>query len=639
MSTKTISKRVALATVVALGAGVLSLVSVSSASATNNIPVAASVANSPAPANGIMNVGVVTNNTAAGVIDITNNSSSNVSASQGLLSVSDIAGNSSPVAGTTQTATMLSSGSLVLYTDVVANGATSPYNGAVFVVSGGTLSGATGAATPVVAYNGSLTAAAIMSSASGVAGVIAKPNAGVSSMTVSMYTGSLVGSTDTWYQSQLANAPAYAAANPTLGALKGQIVVSIATSNVSGTLSQTKSGVYYATSAGGATSDITTAITANGVVQPAVGITSWNAPQYASILAKDAYGVNVASGILTASATNGALVTLTNGSGTIGTSGTASTAFLTMSAGTAGLAVKPASSAASSTIVTLAYNGTVIATKSFTFNGEVAKVVLSAPGNGLVSSSSALGNSATLVFKDSAGTVLSVGGSATDYPQTVTKDAGTTGTGVSLGTVTYPVNATTAGSVAFGCGSLNATGQIVVDYSNNDGSVITSNAVPVTCSGGATTYTAKFDKATYAPGDIATLTVTFKDSLGQLAADVAAGTAGGIASSTSGKTPNITGSNLTNTSGTSTTAGTNADVTTNGVVTYKFIVGTTTGSYQAIVDFPFVDVAGVQAGITAGYSIADGSTSLNDVLKGIVSLIASINKQIAALAKLVTKKK
>jgi len=41
---------------------------------------------------------------------------------------------------------------------------------------------------------------------------------------------------------------------------------------------------------------------------------------------------------------------------------------------------------------------------------------------------------------------------------------------------------------------------------------------------------------------------------------------------------------------------------------------------------------------TLSYTIADGSTSLNDVLKGIVSLIASINKQIAALAKLVAKK-
>ena len=39
---------------------------------------------------------------------------------------------------------------------------------------------------------------------------------------------------------------------------------------------------------------------------------------------------------------------------------------------------------------------------------------------------------------------------------------------------------------------------------------------------------------------------------------------------------------------------------------------------------------------TVAYSISSGGTSLNDVLKGIVSLIASINKQIAALAKLVT---
>ena len=635
MSTKTVTKRVALATVVALGAGVLSLVSVSSASAANSttagINSTVGTANNTDANVGYMYVATLANVTGAATFIST--TAQTALTSLGLLSVSDIAGNSAPVAGTTQTATLVSNGSITLHT-ALSSATSGASNIVAFSVTGGTFAGAAltdgGSAAKAVAYNTGKTVVALSDTGSttpfGFVNVV--PNTGVSSFTVNMYTGTATTFTDV----------ATASGNPTVGSLKGSIVVSVASASTSGTLSLTKSGVFYATSSGGASSDITTAITANGVVQPSVGTTSWNAAQYASIVAKDAYSVAVASGILTASATNGALVTLTNGSGTIGTSGTASTAFVTMTAGLAGLGVKPATSAASSTTVTVSYNGTVIGTKSFTFNGEVAKVILSAPGNGLVSSSSALGNSATLVFKDSAGTTLSVGGNATDYPQTVTKDAGTAGTGISLGTVTYPTTSTTAGSVAFGCGSLNATGQIQVDYSNNDGTVVTSNAVPVTCSGGASTYTAKFDKAKYAPGDIATLTVTFKDSSGALAADIVAGTSGGIASSATGKTPNITGSNLTNTSGTSTTAGTSTDATSNGVATYKFIVGSTSGSYQAIVDFPYVDVAGVQAGLQVAYSIADGSTSLNDVLKGIVSLIASINKQIAALAKLVTKK-
>jgi hypothetical protein len=59
---------------------------------------------------------------------------------------------------------------------------------------------------------------------------------------------------------------------------------------------------------------------------------------------------------------------------------------------------------------------------------------------------------------------------------------------------------------------------------------------------------------------------------------------------------------------------------------------------QLLVSFPTVNAAD-GANQTVTYTIKSGQTSLNDVLKGIVSLIASINKQIAALAKLVTKKK
>jgi len=86
----------------------------------------------------------------------------------------------------------------------------------------------------------------------------------------------------------------------------------------------------------------------------------------------------------------------------------------------------------------------------------------------------------------------------------------------------------------------------------------------------------------------------------------------------------------------------NTDATTNGVITYKFVVGSpSTDPYngQLVVTFGDVNANGVATAQTVQYKIASGSTSLNDVLKGIVSLIASINKQIAALAKLVTKKK
>jgi hypothetical protein len=286
-----------------------------------------------------------------------------------------------------------------------------------------------------------------------------------------------------------------------------------------------------------------------------------------------------------------------------------------------------------------------IATKGFNFNGKVAKVVLSAAGNGIVPNATNAGNSMTIAFQDSAGTTLPIATYTTaSYLQSITKNSGTSGAGIGIGTVTYPT-ASAAGSMLFTCGSINATGQVQVDYTNSDGSVVTSNALPVTCSGSPYTYSAKLDKSTYKPGDIATLTVTFADSKGALAADVYTTTAGvfdansSAISGTSANIPNIVGSNLTNTSGTTTTAGSATDVTTNGVAKYKFIVGSTTGSYQLIVDFPKVDTNGAGASLLVPYTIADGSTSLNDVLKGIVDLIASINKQIAALAKLVTKKK
>jgi len=88
-------------------------------------------------------------------------------------------------------------------------------------------------------------------------------------------------------------------------------------------------------------------------------------------------------------------------------------------------------------------------------------------------------------------------------------------------------------------------------------------------------------------------------------------------------------------------APTNADTFTAGVKTYKFIVGATEGSYQMVVNLPKYNTTTYsQSALAVSYKIASSSTAVSnaDVLKAIVSLIASINKQIAALQKALLKK-
>jgi len=79
----------------------------------------------------------------------------------------------------------------------------------------------------------------------------------------------------------------------------------------------------------------------------------------------------------------------------------------------------------------------------------------------------------------------------------------------------------------------------------------------------------------------------------------------------------------------------------NGVKTYKFIVGSTEGSYQLSVDLPKYNSSTYsQTALTVAYAVKASTASVSnaDVLKSIVSLIASINKQIQALQKLILKR-
>ena len=90
---------------------------------------------------------------------------------------------------------------------------------------------------------------------------------------------------------------------------------------------------------------------------------------------------------------------------------------------------------------------------------------------------------------------------------------------------------------------------------------------------------------------------------------------------------------------TAVTAPSNGDTFTSGVKTYKFVVGSTTGSYNMVVDLPAINSVSTvgAAAVTIPYKITASTTEVSnaDVLKSIVSLIASINKQIQALQKLI----
>jgi len=153
------------------------------------------------------------------------------------------------------------------------------------------------------------------------------------------------------------------------------------------------------------------------------------------------------------------------------------------------------------------------------------------------------------------------------------------------------------------------------------GTKVTSPAFTARCADDPYSFAASWDKATYTAGDVATLTLTFKDSKGNAANSLDPAGAHTII------TPLLTNVSTTG----SATKLTDA----NGVIKYTYTVGVTAGSYAAIIDF-----SGLDQKETASYKIVTGgdTTTNADILKSIVALIASINKQIQALQKLILKR-
>ena len=139
-------------------------------------------------------------------------------------------------------------------------------------------------------------------------------------------------------------------------------------------------------------------------------------------------------------------------------------------------------------------------------------------------------------------------------------------------------------------------------------------------------YTLALDKASYSPGQIMTVTIGAKDSAGRIIPDGTALAAGAtaLAFTLAGSTP--LGS-----------APAFGDTSENGVWTYKYIAGTVTGDWAANLGLSGIVTDTAKQ---ATYSIKSSSTEVTnaEVLKSIVALIASINKQIQALQKLILKR-
>jgi hypothetical protein len=457
-------------------------------------------------------------------------------------------------------------------------------------------------------------------------GVFSITGAVGTSATLNAYSGSLITDSD----------------NRTSGALIGSWTFNIVSASASGTVSAAESTVTQqaciekSSAASGTNSFDTTSRCANG----RMGVI------YVSL--KDAYTASITGGSLTATATNGAFTKVIVATPTSGDNYSASAAFSsgTLAATNYVVVTQPTAGVAGSTTVTITHQGTVVGTKTINWGGDVASITIlgsSAKVIGNGQTTSGVGNGTVTsyltgvvyVYKDAAGNVLSglvptmtgqtgamlgaslattagVLATATNYATYVTV-AQTSTLGYGASSIEHPGGTATAN---FGAGSYQ------IQVLNSSGVPVKSNVWDVTVSARtAHTFEASFDKASYSPGDIATMTITAKDSGGRLLPS--SHPLIGLAI--------VTGSGLT-------VAGTACDATstfTNGVKTCTFGVGNTAGSYAWSVG---LTNASSQNPVLGSVKVVDGAVSNAEVLKSIVALIASINKQIAALQKLILKR-
>jgi len=579
MSTKTMKQRIALVAVSALTAGVLSVV-------------AAPVANAARTAN--TNTYANAANGGVYVLNNTDDVTGNTSKSQGLVAAP---------AGTllAQTATMFSNGVIVVSTGLAAAA-----NAQLITISGGTLVGADKCV--VAANGGAVTVSSDLTSCSAAADAqneltaAIKANAAGTPIVITGYDNSAI-------------------------AANWKVTVTVVAVSSSGSFSASKSNIALTVGGGapatGNVDDSGSAVAENGacveLYYSLLDANSVQLPTSTSIVAKVSTGLTV-------------------GIGASGTIGVATGSY--GGAATYLAACQATANTAATGTMTLTVNGVDVATRTITIVGQLASITVVegaiAKRNEAGTTDSVYGDfstrsagtwypSHTYTAKDAAGNLvpadISIEATSLDAQVTALGDDGTAD----------PRNADSdlrTGGLTFACADTSgANTKVQVKATATDTTSIKSNTFTVTCAGDAVNYTASTDKAAYNTGDVMTVTVKGTDKSGKTANDY------GIISTTA-KLGTIASGAIAS----SVNAPADGNTLTAGVKTYKYIIGQTPGTYTISVDFPNVNNTTYnQSALTLPVSVKSATTEVSNeqVLQSIVALIASINKQIQALQKLI----
>ena len=612
MSKSTLRKRIALTATTALFAGMLSVVATPSASAAAGD---ANLAFSSGASESGLYVATLNSTTGAGIVSsATDVASAHVTArSLGLLA-------KDASTETAQTATVLTGGKLSLYANTSTN--------VSFSASSGTFSGATMGGNPSVTsysndvktvfltYGAATTSAAVLYNAPSTAGTY----------TINFYKAS-----------------ATAQNTATLGVggtLTGAITVTVVAATAGGAYSAAYSACNTRSNSQGhgiATGVDTTSAITNGQTA------------YIAFDLDDAYDAALDSGAVIATATGGALLSLASNGSTAAAGTTTTVVSSRIPSDQVVQVTQGTANAPQTATITISYNGTTVCTKTITHRGEIAKLNVSNIGTGDVNSANSITAAATTWMAATIGAVdraglFTVQGVDSAGNTVVTNSGGTfAADSASLTTTVQALSVTntattvsssadTFAGLAFGtwtCGATAGSSPVKLTWTNSgSGKVVTSDAFTARCADDPYTYTASFDKASYVQGELATLTVQFLDSKGNKANNV---TNPGVLAA--GSFPMMTAVSSFATAVPNKNDGTRA---------YTFTIGgssaVTDGSYVAIVEYASL-LAGTKQ--TPAYKVSTGSSDVTnaEVLKSIVALIASINKQIAALQKLILQRR